>query len=145
MIQGFHLLAVDAVEPNSKDAGRHTAMVGQLRNSYITTFLSYTSAYRTLMALSKVEDFQPAKRAADSLSFWNHRRRMIVLEKEEVLMQQNENSIEALCKEFEDILETLRMFQDAPLKMQTPRAGGAFFVSSTGFIGLVPKMPWLAM
>jgi hypothetical protein len=139
LIRGFHLLIVDAVEPSSKDTNRHAAMIGLFLNPYPTTSLSYTDAYRTLMAPRQIEDFQAAKRAPDSLSFWDHRRRMNTLGKDVALTQQNENRIEALRKELEGISEALQMFQDARLNTQAPRAGRAFFVSSTRFLGSVPK------
>jgi hypothetical protein len=135
-LTGFQLLTIDAVESDSKNVQRHAEMVILFKDPYPTTLLSYADVYRSLMAPSQIEAFHAPKRASNAMGTWDYIRKVNICEENEPLSKRKSKTVNRLLPEFEDIHQDL---QNASLHIQSPRAGRAFFISTTGFMGLVPK------
>jgi len=148
VIEGFFILEIKDVEPDLAKYKRHAEMLNEFESPYPMTELSYLEAYRRTIYPNIPQDFAPPERAIGTPSFLEH----INNHKSEPQPQSLDSSTSKpptasqrpyTAEELKaQIPSRLIPFDDnsrGHSHTQAPAPGRAFFVSTTGFIGLCPK------
>lgn len=137
-VEGFPILQVAAVDHDPKNYERHADMISPFDDPYPTTLLPYPDAYQIAANPLRPEDFQAPKRTPGSLGFW------------ESVCKQAEKSPEAgklqigvksryTAQDLQSHTLSYEFEFNTAAGQPMLRSGRAFFVSTTGFMGLVPK------
>ena len=147
VVEGFHIMAVQDAEAELTNYERHAEMMNRSANPYPTTDFSYMKAYQKTVYPMIPEDFQPVERSEGVPSFWEYTNAHLKSHQSLLNSSSPEPSSATqkryTAQDLRSILPKSSMPIDTNSQFQhhtrAPAPGRAFFVSSTGFIGLCPK------
>jgi hypothetical protein len=148
-IEGFFILKVQDVEADLTNYERHAEMMNQFENPYPTTDLSYLEAYQKAVYPKIPEGFRPLERAKGAPSFWEYTNNHKSETQPSSLDSSNSETSTTTQKRYtardlQSHLSNSSTLFNANSQIlhhhtRAPTPGRAFFVSTTGFIGLCPK------
>ncbi|KAH8600221.1 heterokaryon incompatibility protein-domain-containing protein [Bisporella sp. PMI_857] len=142
-IEGFFILKVQDVETDLTNYERHAEIMSQFENPYPTTELSYLEAYQKTVYPKIPEGFRPLERAEGTPSFWeytnNHSPKTIPSSPESTTTTQQHYTAQDLQSQLPDLSTPSDPNSQIQHHTRAPGPGRAFFVSTTGFIGLCSK------
>lgn len=147
VIEGFFILKVQDVEADLTNYERHAEMMNQFESLYPTTKLSYQEAYQKAVYPEIPEGFRPLEREKGAPSFWEYTNNHKPETQRSSLNSSNPET--STTTQQRCTARDLQSFSNPPTFWDTtspmqhhtraPAPGRAFFVSTTGFIGLCPK------
>lgn len=147
-IEGFFILKVQNVEADLTNYERHAEIMNQFENPYPTTELSYPEAYQKTVYPKIPDGFRPLERANGAPSFWEYTNNHKPETQPSSLDCSNPQTSSTTqprytVRDLQSYLPNPSTSLDTNSQIQhhtrAPGPGRAFFVSTTGFIGLCPK------
>ncbi|PMD31301.1 hypothetical protein L207DRAFT_519556 [Hyaloscypha variabilis F] len=147
-IEGFFILKVQDVEADLTKYEHHAEMLNRFEDPYPTTELPYLDAYRRTVYPNIPEDLAPVERAKTAPSFWeyvnNHNCEsqppsLDSLGAEHPTVAKQHHTASELQCQVPDTQVPLDDNSRIQSHTRAPAPGRAFFIATTGFIGLCPK------
>lgn len=154
-LEGYFILKVQDVETDLKNDERHAQMMNQFENPYPTSRLSYLEAYRKTVYPKIPDDFGPLETAVEEGAppmprFWEYvstyKTKGANLSSKSPSQEGEEKEVELVTNSTTQRYTARNLFINpdninSRIQYHTRASapGRAFFVSTTGFMGLCPK------